>query len=97
MAKIKDTKILDNYSNIPFNYDALSRNENISLDYIKNNKNKDWNWSIISLRDDISINDICENEELPWDQSIVTFRFYTRRLVLILYASTEINTMIYGS
>ena len=44
----------------------LSKNENITLDFIKENLDKNWDWSLITQHDNITLKDIKDNPELPW-------------------------------
>ena len=54
------TKINFICPHIKWNYEHLSGNNNISYQYVKNNKIQDWNWEKVSATKDIDIEDFNE-------------------------------------
>ena len=56
---------LDNFTYIDYEY--LSKNPNINIQYVIKNINEQWNWSWLSQNIGISINDIINNIGLNWD------------------------------
>ncbi len=57
--------LLEKYPDLPWRYNDLSRNPNISLKYIKNNPDEEWNWKYISKK--VTYKEFIDNPDLPWD------------------------------
>jgi len=54
------------YSFLPWKFDILSNNNNISFEFILKHLRYNWDWSVISMRSDITIFNIENNLQLPW-------------------------------
>lgn len=59
-------KLLKIFPNKNWNYEELSRNPNITLKYVMENKNKPWNWRELVKNSGITINDLLSYPEQPW-------------------------------
>jgi hypothetical protein len=51
---------------INWQWDDVSNNSNIDLDFIKKHLDKDWNWSILSSHEAITMDDIRSNPDMNW-------------------------------
>ena len=40
--------IIDMYPDKPWDWEGISRNPNITMEFIEANPDKDWNWHLIS-------------------------------------------------
>jgi hypothetical protein len=62
---------ITNNLDLPWDWEEVSNNPNITIDFIKNDLQspnpKDWNWENLSKNDSISLSDIENNTDLPWD------------------------------
>jgi hypothetical protein len=59
------SEILDHLE-LPWNWAAISRNQNITIKDVINNHSLPWNWCNISYDKHITIEDVVENITLPW-------------------------------
>lgn len=48
-------------------YKALSRNPNVTIDFVKQTLDKAWSWSELTRNPAIKLLDILANKDLPWD------------------------------
>ena len=60
-------KIIREYPDKPWDWFEISRNPNITLDFIEANPDKPWDWSGISLNPNITFDFIEANPDKPWD------------------------------
>ena len=54
------------------NWNYISYNENITIDFILNNLDKRWNWNVLSRNESISLKYILNNKKLNWNWHYVT-------------------------
>jgi hypothetical protein len=57
---------IDNSAHLPWQYEFVSKNVNLTLDYVLSNPEKNWNWNLISQNPGITLDDITSNMDLPW-------------------------------
>ena len=50
-------------------YRWLSKNQNITIDFILDNLEKKWNWGSLTINKGIKVSDILNNRHLPWENS----------------------------
>ena len=65
-------KCINGYNYSVFNGRIISKNPNITLDYIKNNKDIPWDWQILSKYINICENELSNNLKLPWSFKYLT-------------------------
>ena len=58
---------------MPWDYTTLSRNPNLTVQFVKDNPQADWNWHCISWNIAISLNDIKNNPTLPWTYDAISY------------------------
>lgn len=61
------TKIIKHFPDKPWNWGQLSVNQNIKINFVKENLNLLWDWYSVSCNEMISLEDIENNPDLPWD------------------------------
>jgi len=64
-------------SNVPWNYDELSRNPNLTLYMLTCEPLKPWNWGLISLHPNITTDFIISNPAHRWDWNAISSRDFT--------------------
>lgn len=57
-----------------WDWDELSKNPNISFEFIKNNLYLPWNWNLLSNNYNITFEIILNNLEYPWDWNWLSWR-----------------------
>lgn len=48
------------------NYNAISCNINITMEFVLANLDKNWSWKLLSSNRNLKVTDILANKELPW-------------------------------
>lgn len=66
------TKLLELYPDKPWNWYDVSKNPNITWEYIMNNPDKLWNWYGISGNPNITWEIVQNNLNKPWDWSFLS-------------------------
>ncbi len=56
-----------------WNYLELSRNPNITIDYITENLDKDWYPDCLTCNRRFTLTDILNNPKIPWQKNIITY------------------------
>lgn len=59
------------YPDWNWDYQALSRNKNLRIDFVLSHRSQPWNWGLVSSNRGISLQDILANPTLPWDWNAV--------------------------
>ena len=62
-------KFIMKHKDRQWNWCKLSRNENITMDIVRDNPDKPWDWDGLSCNKNITINIIRDNPDKPWDWS----------------------------
>ena len=52
---------------LPWDWEGLSRNRNITIDFIKKNIYRPWNWYQLSKNPNVTVDFVKENIDKPWD------------------------------
>lgn len=60
-------EVFNEYTNLPWDYDKLSTNLNIPIEYIFNNPDKQWNYNRVSNRKDLTWRHVVNHPEIPWN------------------------------
>lgn len=63
---IVNRKIVRDNPNLPWQYQALSYNPNITIDDVLDDLNQDWNWFAISQKPSVTLEIINSHPNLPW-------------------------------
>jgi len=50
-----------------WNWEKVSYNRSLTIDFVKIHSNKNWNWEVLSKHRNITIDDIIDNPDLPWN------------------------------
>ena len=53
------------FPDLPWDYQQMSYNKTINIEFVKQNLDKDWNW--YGLSRNIKLEDIINNLDLLWD------------------------------
>ncbi len=76
--KIPNWKTIVNNPDIPFDYEALSNTNFITLDILYETEGRKWNWSALSENLSIPLDDVYTNlmskNPLPWDLNSLSIR-----------------------
>ena len=59
-------------------YNAISCNPNITMEFVLANLDKNWSWRLLSLNRNLKVTDILANRDLPWDWSLVSMNVNLR-------------------
>ena len=51
---------------LPLDYESLSENPNLTIDFVLENLSKPWDYSFVTSNKSITIEDICQNPQLNW-------------------------------
>jgi uncharacterized protein with HEPN domain len=60
-------EIVSTYPKLPWDYNALSRNPNLTVDFIRKNPRKRFSWQHISANRAMTPEIVEANRDLPWD------------------------------
>jgi len=63
---------------MPWDYNELSQNPNITFEIIKNNQDKPWEYKLLSCNPNITWDIIKENPNIPWDYFNLIFNPMTK-------------------
>jgi hypothetical protein len=64
---INETYFLELKDVIEINWENLSRNKNISLEFIEKNLNFPWNWKAVSLNPNLTLSFVVKYKNFDWD------------------------------
>jgi hypothetical protein len=65
------TDIIDN-PDLPWDYEYISDNPNLDIEFIREHINENWCWEWISANPGITMTDIKNNPDLPWDYEYIS-------------------------
>ena len=65
-------KLLQTFPDKQWNWNCISCNPNITMDYIEKYPEKHWNWSSISFNPNITIDYIEKHPDKPWDWNCIS-------------------------
>ena len=89
--------LLEKYPNKPWGWDGISRNPNITMEFIEKYPNKPWDWGGISMNPNITMEIFEKNPNKPWDWSRIsrnpniTMEFIEKKLDKINFKSLSGN------
>lgn len=70
-APLINLETLRYFPDIPWNWEAFSKNPNVTIEIIKNPKNRDifhlWDWDSFSLNPNVTFDVIEQNPKIPWN------------------------------
>ncbi len=61
-----------------WNWLAISKNLNLTMEIILDNPDKPWDWYAISMNPNITMKDILDNPDKPWDWSLISSNPFTK-------------------
>lgn len=61
-----DKEIIEKFPELNWNWELISFNPTIDIDFVKKFKNKNLNWRILTMHSNITFSDIENNNDLPW-------------------------------
>ena len=65
-------KVIELYHSLPiWDWNRISSNSNLTMEFIMKHPEKLWNWQLVSKNANISLKDVLENPHLPWDFDLV--------------------------
>ena len=70
---------IQNNSFVPWDYQSVSLNPNLTIAFILKNLHLNWNWDWISQNKAITMNDVQNNPKLPWN-----YRYLSRNINLTI-------------
>ena len=59
--------IFDKYPKKPWDYAELSKNKNLTMDYVLAHPDIKWNYEQLSCDNQITLSDVLDHWDLPWD------------------------------
>ena len=86
-------KLLELYPDKPWHWHRLSRNPNITLEFIQNNPDKHWNWRNVSTNLNITWEIIQNNPDKPWDWSCLSMNYFHKNKNLRFVMARKIQRM----
>ena len=72
MDKLELIKLIEKYPEKNWDWNNISSNPNLPIDYIEKHPEKDWNWDYISFNPNFTMEDIEKYSEKPWNWSEIS-------------------------
>ena len=69
-------KLLLEFSDKPWNWNGLSCNPNITMNFVKANPDKPWDWNELSRNPNITMDFVKANPDKPWDWDGLSWNRY---------------------